>query len=63
VAVELFLDGRIKFTAIYRVVEEVVGRHDIKDRPGLGEILEADRWARESALVATLNNIGPGGMK
>ena len=63
VAVELFLAGRIRFTAIYRVVEEVVGRHDIKDRPGLGEILEADRWARESALVATLNNIGPGGMK
>lgn len=49
VAVELFLAGRIKFTAIYRVVEEVVGRHDITDRPDLEEILEADRWARERA--------------
>ena len=49
VAVELFLAGRIRFTAIYRVVEEVVGRHDIIDRPGLEEILEADRWARERA--------------
>ena len=49
VAVELFLAGRIRFTAIYRVVEEVVGRHDIIDRPGLEEILEADCWARERA--------------
>ncbi|MCL5058079.1 MAG: 1-deoxy-D-xylulose-5-phosphate reductoisomerase [Actinobacteria bacterium] len=51
-AVELFLAGRIRFTSIYRVVEEVVGRHDITDRPGLEEILEADRWAREKASVA-----------
>jgi 1-deoxy-D-xylulose-5-phosphate reductoisomerase len=52
VAVELFLAGRIKFTSIYRVVEEVVSRHDVTDRPDLEAILEADRRARQMAAEA-----------
>lgn len=51
VAVEFFLAGKIRFTHIYRVVEEVMSRHHITDSPGLSAILEADSWARAAAGV------------
>lgn len=58
VAVEYFLAGRIGFISIYRVVEEVLNRHDVCDRPDLENILEADRLAREEArlLAERLNS-------
>jgi len=49
IAVAAFLDRRLPFTGIARVVEETLGRH----RPGpaetMNEILNADRWARRAA--------------
>ena len=45
-AVGLFLDGRIGFMDIPRLVEETLGRHESFPEPGLGDILEADMWAR-----------------
>ncbi len=52
VAVNAFLDGKIKFTEIYRVVEQVLSEH----RPGHGdrvdELLAADSWAGERAAAA-----------
>ena len=49
VAVGAFLEGRIGFTDIYRVVEQVLSEH----RPLAGrdaeELLEADRWATARA--------------
>jgi 1-deoxy-D-xylulose-5-phosphate reductoisomerase len=48
-AVEDFLNGRIRFTAIYKVVENVVRRHKIVKNPSLNDILAADRWAREES--------------
>jgi 1-deoxy-D-xylulose-5-phosphate reductoisomerase len=47
VAVQAFLDGRIKFSAIWRIVEEALAAH--KSAPSasnLDEVFEADRSAR-----------------
>lgn len=49
VAVSAFLDRRISFPSIWRLVEEVMNRHTSVANPSLDAILEADRWAREEA--------------
>ena len=51
VAVELFLAGAIGFTGIPDLVEGVLSRHDPVSSPGLGDILEAEVWAREAAYA------------
>ncbi len=47
VAVDAFLNGKIKFSDIYRTVEKVVRRHRIVKDPTLKKILETDQWARQ----------------
>ncbi|OHD69521.1 MAG: 1-deoxy-D-xylulose-5-phosphate reductoisomerase [Spirochaetes bacterium RBG_16_49_21] len=47
VAVNAFLEGRIPFTDIVKVVETAMERHRVADDPGIEEIFEADREARE----------------
>ncbi|MCR4433122.1 MAG: 1-deoxy-D-xylulose-5-phosphate reductoisomerase [Caldiserica bacterium] len=47
VAVEAFLGGRISFTRIVQVVEEVLSCHVPLSGETLEEVLEADRWARK----------------
>lgn len=49
VAVARFLRGDITFLEIERVIERTLERHQPSRRPELGEIVEADRWAREMA--------------
>ena len=49
VAVEMFLDRRIAFTDIARVVGEVVTEHLPADGTTLEEIMAADQWARTRA--------------
>ena len=49
VAVQGFLSGRIRFTDIYRLVERVLGDHDVQALPDLDAIVEADRWANARA--------------
>lgn len=51
VAVEQFLAGRLSFTGIPLLVEKVMAKHSVITAPKLEDILEADRWARESAKV------------
>lgn len=46
VAVDAFLEERIRFTDISKLIEEVLSCHQAKESPTLGEIIEADRWAR-----------------
>jgi 1-deoxy-D-xylulose-5-phosphate reductoisomerase len=46
VGVESFLNGTIRFTDIPRIVEDSLQAHTSCSRPGLDDILEADRWAR-----------------
>ncbi|MFW6365081.1 MAG: 1-deoxy-D-xylulose-5-phosphate reductoisomerase [Spirochaetota bacterium] len=48
-AVYAFLKGRIRFTDIFRTVEEVVSRHVSIAHPSIDTIFESDSWARESA--------------
>ena len=45
-AVQLFLEDHITFMDIPRLVEEALSQHESFPDPGLGEILEADIWAR-----------------
>ncbi|MFZ5814124.1 MAG: 1-deoxy-D-xylulose-5-phosphate reductoisomerase [Bacillota bacterium] len=49
VAVQRFLADQIPFVAIFRIVHEVMSRHQVVGKPDLEAILEADRWAREAA--------------
>ena len=49
VAVQAFLDRRIRFTHIPAVVGDVMQRHETIDTPNLEQILQTDRWARQQA--------------
>src|SRR5213596_25965 len=57
VAAAAFLDRRVRFPDIWRVVEEVMNRHTPVAHPDLDAILEADQWARNEAqgCVKSLN--------
>jgi 1-deoxy-D-xylulose-5-phosphate reductoisomerase len=50
VAVDLFLKKQIPFTAIPRLIEQVLAKHRNTESPQLKEILAADEWARTEAL-------------
>lgn len=56
-AVEAFLKGRIKFVEILNVVKQVMDNHKILPGASLEEIMESDRWARDSSSVL-INKIG-----
>jgi 1-deoxy-D-xylulose-5-phosphate reductoisomerase len=49
VAVDLFLERRIKFTEIARLIELTLEKHQKIADPTLNDILWADGWAREKA--------------
>ena len=55
VAIELFLDHRISFTDIARIVQETLEQHQNIGQPSLEEILAADNWAREYAMRLSHN--------
>lgn len=51
-AVGAFLKGKIKFNRIISIVSDVIGHHQkesFSPSPDLKEILEVDKWARETA--------------
>jgi 1-deoxy-D-xylulose-5-phosphate reductoisomerase len=49
IAVEAFLGGSIRFTDIVRVVERALSAHERVAQPGLDEVFDADRRARDDA--------------
>ncbi|MFQ5328528.1 MAG: 1-deoxy-D-xylulose-5-phosphate reductoisomerase [Thermodesulfobacteriota bacterium] len=49
VAVEAFLEGAIPFSGIPDLVERVMERHRCEEGSDLEAIVEADRWARQTA--------------
>jgi len=49
IAVEAFAKHRITFPDIPDVVRQVMDRHDVVPHPALGQIIEADTWARNEA--------------
>ncbi len=51
VAVELFLEGRIRFLDIGKLVEETLEQHQSTPCPSLQEVLTADAWARERVMI------------
>ncbi len=57
-AVEAFIDGKIGFTDIYRLIQKVIDRHRVQKEPTIDAILAADRWAREEAgqIVMEMRN-------
>ena len=48
-AVRGFLDGGIGFVKIPKIIEKIMARHKSVSNPDLGQILEADKWARQEA--------------
>jgi 1-deoxy-D-xylulose-5-phosphate reductoisomerase len=50
-AVALFLEGKIGFLSIVKLVDEVMGRHEPTAVPSLSEIIQADRWARQETKI------------
>jgi len=52
VAVQAFLDRRIPFGGIPRVIDQTLAAHQVQRGDTLDAILEADRWARERAEAA-----------
>ena len=48
-SVDEFLKGGISFLSIPKVIEKVLDRHRKVKNPGLKDILEADRWAKQEA--------------
>ncbi|MBW8890496.1 MAG: 1-deoxy-D-xylulose-5-phosphate reductoisomerase [Fibrobacteres bacterium] len=51
------VEGAIGFTDIPRVIAAVLDAAEIKQRPGLDDVIAADAWARKSAL--RIMNDGP----
>ena len=52
VAVEAFLDGKLGFTAIPRVIEKTMNAHEIERISTIDTVRRVDRWARQQALDA-----------
>ena len=52
VAVQAFLERRLRFTGIPAVVESVLGHHEPEPAPGIEHILAADAVARDLAAAA-----------
>lgn len=50
VAVDLFLNGKIKFLQIEDIVEEAMSKHTVIDNPNLDQIFEVDSQIRKSIL-------------
>jgi 1-deoxy-D-xylulose-5-phosphate reductoisomerase len=49
IAVAAFLDRKVRFPEIWRIVEDVMDRHTPVAQPDLDAILGADQWARAQA--------------
>ncbi|MCK4428085.1 MAG: 1-deoxy-D-xylulose-5-phosphate reductoisomerase [candidate division Zixibacteria bacterium] len=49
-AVKAFLDGKLSFVEIHEVVKQTLNHHQVAEKPGLDDILNADKWAREEVV-------------
>ncbi len=49
IAVEAFLAGRIGFMRIAEVIERTMDRHQAQSLTSIEEVLQADRWGRDTA--------------
>lgn len=51
IAVSAFLEERIKFLEISEIIAKVMTKHTVIKNPSLEDILDTDRWARETARM------------
>lgn len=60
-AVALFLDEKIQFLDIPRLIEQVCDRYQSHNRsdPSLDDIIESDRWARQEVLTTSQTPVAP----
>lgn len=49
IAVEAFLEEKIGYLDIYRIIKSVLSKHRVLRNPSLKEIICVDKWAREAA--------------
>jgi 1-deoxy-D-xylulose-5-phosphate reductoisomerase len=54
IAVQLFLEQKIAFSQIAKIINKTIGLHQSIDKPTLEEILTADQWARDTALKSVV---------
>jgi 1-deoxy-D-xylulose-5-phosphate reductoisomerase len=47
-AVNLFLNEKISFNDIPKIIKTVMNSHNVNIKPNLNDILEVDKWAREA---------------
>jgi 1-deoxy-D-xylulose-5-phosphate reductoisomerase len=46
-SVALFLNEKIDFVDIPKIISKIMGKHSVNINPSLNDIIEVDRWARE----------------
>jgi 1-deoxy-D-xylulose-5-phosphate reductoisomerase len=49
-AIKLFLRGKINFAELPKKIKEVMDKHQVKENPTLGDILAADKFARDTLI-------------
>ena len=50
IAVKAFLEEKISFADICKIVKKTLKKHEVVENPNLDDILNADKWAREEAI-------------
>ncbi len=48
-AVKAFIQGKISFTEIPKIIAQTIAKHELKADPSITEILEAESWAEKHA--------------
>jgi len=51
VAVQAFLDGKIRLSDIPKIIESIIDSHEPTEVASLDSVLEADAWARRRAIM------------
>lgn len=51
VAVDLFLEGKIRFLQITELIKLVMKEHTVNSKPVLNDIIDTDRASRELARI------------
>ncbi len=59
VAVDQFLQGRIRFTEIPRLISAVLAEHNLVEQPEAPAIAAADGWARRRAYALAAEMAAP----
>ncbi len=57
-AVKSFIEGKLSFMSIPKVVAGVLKKHKVRNNPSLDDVFEVDAWAREEAqkIIQTIGN-------